>query len=80
MDIKLFSKMLKDKHFCNLEKMKYKYSGDFAEFLQTLSEIYYKNLPILDFNLGFTSRAPTAYIFSMVGHCFWGKSYWPWAL
>ena len=50
MDIKLFSKMLKDKHFCNLEKMKYKYSGDFAEFLQTLSELYYKELPILDFN------------------------------
>ena len=42
--------MLKDKHFCNLEKMKYKYSGDFAEFLQTLSELYYKDLPILDFN------------------------------
>ena len=50
MDIKLFSKMLKDKHFCNLEKMKYKYSGDFAEFMQTLSELYYKELPILDFN------------------------------
>ena len=50
MDIKLFSKMLKDKHFCNLEKMKYKYSGDFAEFLQTLSALYYKDLPILDFN------------------------------
>ena len=50
MDIKLFLKMLKDKHFCNLEKMKYKYSGDFAEFLQTLSELYYKDLPILDFN------------------------------
>lgn len=50
MDIKLFSKMLKDKHFCNLEKMKYQYSGDFAEFMQTLSELYYKELPILDFN------------------------------
>lgn len=50
MDIKLFSKMLKDKHFCNLEKMKCKYSGDFAEFLQTLSELYYKELLILDFN------------------------------
>lgn len=50
MDIKLFSKMLKDKHFCNLEKMKYKYSADFSEFLQVLSELYYKQLPILDFN------------------------------
>lgn len=49
MDIKLFSKMLKDKHFCNLEKMKYKYGADFAEFLQTLSELCYKELPLSDF-------------------------------
>ena len=32
-------------------------------------------LPILDFSLGEDSSAPTRYIFSMVGHCFWGKSY-----
>ena len=50
MDIKLFSKMLKDKHFCNLEKMKYKYREDFSEFLQTLSELYYKELPLSDFS------------------------------
>ena len=50
MDIKLFSKMIKDKHFCNLEKMKYKYSTDFEEFLQTLSELYFKELPLLDFS------------------------------
>ncbi len=50
MDIKLFSKMLKDKSFCNFEKMKYKYSADFDAFLQTLSELYYKELPLSDFN------------------------------
>ena len=50
MDIKLFSKMLKDNHFGNLEKMKYKYREDFSEFLQTLSELYYKELPLSDFN------------------------------
>lgn len=50
MDIKLFSKMLKDKHFCNLEKMKYKYAADFESFLKTLSELYYKELPLSDFN------------------------------
>ena len=50
MDIKIFTKMLKDKHFCNLEKMKYKYSADFDDFLQTLSDLYYKELPLSDFN------------------------------
>jgi Fic family protein len=50
MDIKIFTKMLKDKHFTDYQKMKYKYSGDFDAFLQTLEELYYKNLPICDFN------------------------------
>ena len=50
MDIKIFTKMLKDKHFCNLEKMKYKYSADFDDFLQTLSDLYYKELPLSDFS------------------------------
>lgn len=50
MDIKIFTKMLKDKHFCNLEKIKYKYSADFDDFLQTLSDLYYKELPLSDFN------------------------------
>ena len=41
--------MLKDKHFCNLEKMKHKYGTDFNFFLQLLSEMYYKPLSLSDF-------------------------------
>ena len=50
MDIKVFTKMLKDKHFTDYRQMKYKYGEDFNAFLQTLDELYYKALPISDFN------------------------------
>ena len=50
MDIKVFTKMLKDKHFADYQKMKYKYGEDFNAFLQTLEELYYKALPLLDFD------------------------------
>lgn len=50
MDIKLFCEMLKDKHFCNLEKMKYKYGAHFDEFMKNLAALYYKELPISDFS------------------------------
>lgn len=50
MDIKLFTKMLKDKHFTEYQKMQYKYGEDFNAFLQTLEELYYKTLPLLDFD------------------------------
>ena len=50
MDIKLFTKMLKDKHFIDYQKMQYKYGEDFSTFLQTLEELYYKTLPLLDFD------------------------------
>lgn len=50
MEIKTFAKMIKDRHFCNLEKMKYKYGEDFEDFIKTLSELYYKELPLSDFN------------------------------
>lgn len=50
MDIKIFTKMLKDKHFTDYQKMKYKYGEDFNAFLQTLEELYYKTLPLLDFD------------------------------
>ncbi len=50
MDIKLFIKMLKDKHFTDYQKMQYKYSEDFSAFLQTLEELYYKTLPLSDFD------------------------------
>ncbi len=50
MDIKLFTKMLKDKHFTDYQKMQYKYGKDFSAFLQTLEELYYKTLPLSDFD------------------------------
>ncbi len=49
MDIEIFTKMLKDKHFTDYRKLKYKYSDDFSSFLNTLEELYYKSLPIVDF-------------------------------
>lgn len=50
MDIKVFTKMLKDKHFTDYRQMKYKYGEDFNAFLQTLDELYYKALPLSDFD------------------------------
>lgn len=50
MDIILFTKMLKDKHFCNLKKLKYKYASDFDEFLRIFSELYLRELPLEDFS------------------------------
>ena len=50
MDIKIFTKMLKDKHFTDYKKMKYKYDDDFNAFLQTLEELYYKTLLLSDFD------------------------------
>ena len=50
MDIKLFTKILKDKHFTDYQKMQYKYGKDFNAFLQTLEELYYKTLPLSDFD------------------------------
>lgn len=50
MDIKIFTKMLKDKHFTDYKQMKYKYSQDFNAFLQTLEDLYYKTLPLFDFD------------------------------
>ncbi len=49
MDIKVFTKMLKDKHFTDYQKMQYKYGEDFKAFLQILDEMYYKTLPLSDF-------------------------------
>lgn len=50
MDIRIFTKMLSDKHFTNYKKLKYKYDADFDSFLKTLEELYYKPLPIYDFD------------------------------
>lgn len=50
MDIKIFTKMIKDNSFTDYKKMKYKYPDDFNEFLKTLELLYYKELPLYDFN------------------------------
>jgi len=50
MEIKTFTKMLKDKSFADYKKMKYKYGADFDAFIKNLEELYYKELPIYDFN------------------------------
>lgn len=50
MDIKLFIKILKDKNFIDYKKMKYKYSDEFNSFLLTLEELYYRTLPLSDFD------------------------------
>ena len=50
MDIKVFTNMIKDKHFSDYQKMKYKYNEDFDAFLQTLDDLYYTDLPLLDFD------------------------------
>ena len=42
--------MLKDKHFTDYQKMKYKYGEEFNAFLQTLEDLYYKTLPLTDFD------------------------------
>lgn len=49
MDIQLFINMLQDTHFPNYEKMKYKYRDDFGAFINTLSDLYYKPVPLADF-------------------------------
>ncbi len=50
MDAILFSKMLSDKHSVDLKKLKHKYPDEFNDYLKTLKEGYYKELPLLDFN------------------------------
>lgn len=50
MDIKLFTEILKDRSFPDYKKLKYKYGESFDEFLKTLGELYYEELPLCDFN------------------------------
>lgn len=50
MDVKVFTAMLKDDHFTDYQKMKYKYGENFNAFLQALEELYCKTLPLLDFD------------------------------
>ena len=46
MEVELFSRMLSDPAFSDLRKLKYKYPAAFDDFLKTLKEFYYKELPI----------------------------------
>ncbi len=50
MDIVKFTEMLRDKHFNELKKLKYKYSEDFDDFLENLKKLYYRQLPLCDMN------------------------------
>ncbi len=49
MDIKDFSKILNDEHWTDYHKMSKKYKTAFNEFLEHLSELFYRELPIKDF-------------------------------
>ena len=50
MNIELYSKMVRDKDFLNLKKMKYKYPNDFDDFLNALKSLAYRTLPLKDAN------------------------------
>lgn len=50
MNVSKFTTILNDKYFCNLKKLKYKYSDDFNEFLSLFKEMYLKPVELLDFN------------------------------
>ncbi len=57
MDIKLFTEILNDKSFTDYKKMSYKYGAQFDDFLKSLNELYYEDLPLCDFegeNIVFT--------------------------
>lgn len=50
MNIEIFTQILKDTHFTNYKKMQYKYGDDFTDFLNTLDSMYYRELPLSDFD------------------------------
>ncbi len=50
MDIKLFTEILRDKHFTDYRKMKYKYGANFTSLLEVLADLYYHTLPLADFD------------------------------
>lgn len=50
MDIQNFHNMLNDKYFCNMKKMQYKYPNDMPDFISALKDMYYKPLPVCDFD------------------------------
>ena len=48
MDVRLFSRMLADGNSADYEKLRHKYPGDFGEFLRTLADLYYVEVPLPD--------------------------------
>ncbi|MGN0469252.1 MAG: Fic family protein [Acutalibacteraceae bacterium] len=61
MELTLFTRMLQDKHFTDYKKMQYKYGKDFGEFLNDLEKVFYKPLPLADFDgnhLVYTENVP----------------------
>lgn len=50
MNISKFTTILNDKYFCNLKKLKYKYSEDFDEFLNLFKEVCLKPVELPDFS------------------------------
>jgi len=49
MEVRLFARMLGDKHCFDYKRLKYKYPASMDEFLKTLEELYYQRLPLPDF-------------------------------
>ena len=49
MDIQIFTQILRDKHFPDYKKLRYKYPSDFDAFLQALAALYERPLPLPDF-------------------------------
>lgn len=50
MEVLKFTNMLTDRSFPELKRLKYKYPGDFADFLTTLKKLYYKDIPLRAFD------------------------------
>lgn len=50
MDIQIFTQILRDKHFPDYKKLRYKYPSDFDAFLQALAALYERPLPLPDFD------------------------------
>ncbi len=50
MDVLKFFEMYNDKYSCNLKKLKYKYPNDFQMYMDAIEVVYYKELPLFDFN------------------------------
>ena len=48
MDIAVFTAILRDRHFPDYRKLQYKYGDDFNDYLRTLEQLFYRELPLRD--------------------------------